>query len=123
MRPIDRIFLSIAAHHDLMAPELRITTIYPRYLEAASTSGQDGLTMRTFRDGTPYSGEDLFFADNPALTARCTRDSDTPGMCLTERRIESADLTFRFPRSWLARWRDVAAAIDRLTVELHGARG
>jgi hypothetical protein len=122
MRPIDRIFLSIAAHHDSTAPELRITTIYPRYLEAASTSGQDGLTIRTFRDGTPYSGEDLFFAANPALTARCTRDSETPGMCLSERRIESADLTFRFPRSWLARWRDVAAAIDRLTVELHGAR-
>jgi hypothetical protein len=123
MHPIDRIFLSIAAQHDSMAPEVRITTIYPRYLEPASTSGQDGLTMRAFRDGTPYGGEDLFFADSPALTARCTRDSETPGMCLSERRIESADLTFRFPRSWLARWRDVATAIDRLTVQLHGARG
>ncbi len=122
MHPIDRIFLSIAAHHDSMAPEVRVNSIYPRYLEAASRSGQDGLTMRAFRDGTPYSGEDLFFADSPALTARCTRDSETPGMCLSERRIESADLTFRFPRSWLARWRDVATAIDRLTVQLHGAR-
>jgi hypothetical protein len=123
MQPIDRIFLSIAAHHDSMAPEMRATTIYPRYLEQASTSGQDGLTMRAFRGGTPYGGEDLYFADSPALTARCTRDGETPGMCLSERRIAGADLTFRFPRSWLARWRDVANAMDRLTVQLHGARG
>ena len=123
VRPIDQIFLSIAAHHDSMAPQARVTTIYPRYLEQAQTPGQDGLTMRAFRDGTPYSGEDLFLADSPALTARCTRDGKTPGMCLSERRIESADLTFRFPRSWLMRWRDVANSMDRLTVELHGTRG
>jgi hypothetical protein len=123
MQPIDRIFLSIAAHHDSMAPGVRVTTIYPRYLEQAATTGQDGLTMRAFRDGTPYSGEDLFFANAPALTARCTRDGETPGMCLSERRIDGADLTFRFPRRWLTRWRDVANAMDRLTVQLHGARG
>ena len=27
MQPIDRIFLSIAAHHDSMAPQARVTTI------------------------------------------------------------------------------------------------
>jgi hypothetical protein len=122
MQPIDRIFLSIAAHHDSMAPQVRVTTIYPRYLERASTTGQDGLTMRAFRDGTPYSSEDLFVAETPPLVARCTRDGETPGMCLSERRIDGADLTFRFPRSWLARWRDIANAMDRLRVQLHGAR-
>jgi hypothetical protein len=121
MQPIDRIFVSIAAHHDTLAPELRVRTIYPRYLEQASTPQQDGLMMRAFRDGSPYSGEDLFFANAPDLNARCTRDAATPGMCLSERRIDDADLTFRFPRSWLAQWRDVANAIDRLTVQLHGA--
>jgi hypothetical protein len=120
VHPIDRIFLSIAAHHDTLAPESRVRTIYPRYLEQASTSGQDGLTMRAFREATPYSGEDLFVANAPDLTARCTRDAATPGMCLTERRIEDADLTFRFPRSWLSQWRDVADAMDRLTLQLHG---
>jgi hypothetical protein len=120
MQPIDRIFLSISAHHDSLAPDTRVRTIYPRYLEQASVPGQDGLTMRAFRDGTPYGNEDLFFANTPALTARCTRDAETPGMCLSERRIEGADLTFRFPRSWLAQWREVANAMDRLTVQLHG---
>ena len=36
VQPIDRIFLSISAHHDTLAPETRVRTIYPRYLEQAS---------------------------------------------------------------------------------------
>jgi len=123
VQPIDRIFLSIAAHHDTLAPDARVRTIYPRYLEQTSTPGQDGLTMRPFRDGTPYSNEDLFVASTPNLSARCTRDAATPGMCLSERRINGADLTFRFPRNWLAQWREVANAMDRLTVQLHGPKG
>ena len=102
---------------------MRERTIYPRYLEQASTPVQDGLTRRAFRDGSPYSNEDLFFANAPNLSARCTRDATTPGMCLSERRVGGADLTFRFPRSWLAQWRDVADAMDRLTQQLRGPNG
>lgn len=122
IQPIDRIFLSISAHHDTLAPDARVRTIYPRYLEQASPPEQDGLTLRAFRDGTPYGNEDLFLAKAPNLTARCTRDAATPGMCLSERRVDGADLTFRFPRSWLAQWRDVANAMDRLTLQLNGPR-
>ena len=123
VQPIDRIFLSIAAHHDTLAPETRVRTIYPRYLEPSSTPGPDGLTIRAFREGTPYGGEDLVLANTPNLGARCTRDASTPGMCLSERRVDGADLTFRFPRSWLAQWRDVANAMDRLTATLRGPGG
>ena len=35
IQPIDRIFLSISAHHDTLAPDVRVRTIYPRYLEQA----------------------------------------------------------------------------------------
>jgi hypothetical protein len=121
-QPIDRIFVSIAAHRDSLAPDMRVRTIYPRYLDQVSTTGGDGLTMRAFREGSPYSGEDLFMSGNPALSARCSRDAATPGMCLTERRIEGADLTFRFPRSWLSQWRDVADAMERLTAQMYGKR-
>jgi len=122
-QPIDRIFLSISAHHDTLAPDARVRTIYPRYLEQDSTPIDDGLSMRAFREGSPYSNEDLFSANAPSLSARCTRDGATPGMCLSERRVDGADLTFRFPRSWLGQWRDVARAMDRLTVQLHGPKG
>ena len=123
VQPIDRIFLSISAHHDTLAPETRVRTIYPRYLEQASTPVDDALTMRAFRDGSPYANEDLFVASAPNLNARCTRDGVTPGMCLTEHRIDGADLTFRFPRSWLSQWRDVANAMNRLTAQLRGPQG
>jgi hypothetical protein len=122
-QPIDRIFLSIAAHHDALAPDARLRTIYPRYLLQTAAPAQDGLTQRAFRDGTPYAGEDLVTASAPELAARCSRDGATPGMCLSERRIGGADLTFRFPRAWLGQWRDVAAAIERLISRLHGPHG
>lgn len=122
-QPIDRIFVSISAHHDTLAPDARVRTIYPRYLEQASTPVEDGLTMRTFRDGSPYANEDLFSGTTPSLNARCSRDGQTPGMCLSERRVDGADLTFRFPRSWLSQWRDVANAMDRLTAQMRGPKG
>jgi hypothetical protein len=123
VQPIDRIFLSIAAHHDVLAPDIRLRTIYPRYLGPPSPPRQDGLTMRAFRDGSPYANEDLVVADAPGIAARCSRDDTTPGMCLSERRIGGADLTFRFPRQWLSQWRDVAAAMERLTAQLGSPKG
>lgn len=119
---IDRIFLSIAAHHNALAPDERMRTIYPRYLDSNPARVTDGLSTRPFRDNTPYTGEDLLYASTPQIVARCTRDAATPGMCLSERRIEGADLTFRFPRSWLAQWRDVAAAMDQLVSRMRKAR-
>ena len=121
-QPIDRIFLSITAHRDSLAPDMRVRTIYPRYLEQVATQVEDGLTLRAFKEGSPYASEDMFAGVNPSLVARCTRDAATPGMCLSERRIEGADLTFRFPRSWLAQWRDVAAAMERLTAQTYGRK-
>ncbi|RJF68638.1 hypothetical protein [Rhodopseudomonas palustris] len=121
--PIDRIFVSIAAHHDALAPETRLRTILPRYLAPSTALVDDGLRVRLFVEGSPYSTEDLITADEPQLAARCTRDRQTPGMCISERRIDGADLTFRFPRQWLTNWRDVATAIDRLTAQLHAVRG
>lgn len=120
---INRIFLSIAAHHDALSPDERTLTIYPRYLDQTAGRLVDGLSERPFRDNTPYAGEDLVYASSPQIIARCTRDGKTPGMCLSERRIEGADLTFRFPRAWLAQWRDVAGAMDQLISRMRKARG
>lgn len=120
---IDRIFLSIAAHHNALSPDDRVRTIYPRYLDQSSGSLSDGLSIRPFRDGTPYASEDLIYASSPQIIARCTRDGKTPGICLSERRIEGADLTFRFPRTWLDRWRDVAGAMDQLISQMRRPRG
>src|ERR1700712_1317828 len=52
IQPIDRIFVSISAHHDALAPDIRSRTIYPRYLEQSPAPAQDGLTVCGFRDGS-----------------------------------------------------------------------
>ena len=100
----------------------RVQKIYPRYLVPEPTAGPAGLTLRAFRNGTPYQGEELVFETAGAhafprpLHARGVTNS---GNCLLERRIGEADITFRFPRDWLTDWRSVAAGIDRLLARLH----
>lgn len=121
--PIDVLFLSIALADEAGSPDERRRVIYPRYLDEAAPTRPDELAVTAFRPGTPYAGEDLAVAGQPALIARCTRDTVTPGMCMSERRIGGADLTFRFPRRWLAHWQDVADAMERLVARLHRAPG
>lgn len=121
---MQRIFLTIADHHGAMSPEVRLQTIYPRYLETTTAPEHDGLVRQAFRDGSPYENEDLMMGgaagQPPGFVARCTREAETPGTCLSERRLGGVDLTFRYPRQWLGQWREVAAAMDRLTERLHG---
>jgi hypothetical protein len=117
---IDRIFVSLLSHRDAMAPEERVKTVYPRYVEGTPQNA-DGLSQQSFRSETPYRSEDLFAASEPAFVARCTRDAATPGMCMSERRIGGADLTFRFPRAWLVQWRNVATAMDDITIRLRSS--
>jgi hypothetical protein len=119
VQPIDRIFLSISAHHNATSPDARLRTIYPLYADQPSRSA-DGLTIQPFYDNTPYAKEDLFLGSAPTMIARCTRDGATPGMCMSERRIGGADLIFRFPRAWLDDWRMIGDAMDRLSAQLGG---
>ena len=118
--PLERLFISIEGADGTMSPIQRVETIYPRYLESDASTVEDTLMVQAFRTGTPYAGEDLYMADGASFTARCSRDAQTPGMCLSERRIGDADLHFRFPRAWLAHWRDVADAMDKLSNQLQG---
>ena len=106
VQPIDRIFLSISAHHDTLAPDTRVRTIYPRYLAQAATPGQDGLTMRAFSDGSPYGNEDLFSASyaepQRALHARRRNARHVPERTPHRRRRPdvplSAELAFAMAR-------------------------
>lgn len=120
----DRLFVTIAAAAGI-PPSERVTGIYPRYYTAGeATTRSDGLAEYSFRDGTPYQGEDLVVdAQAPHhFSARCSRRTGprTPGICLLDRRIGGADLSVRFPRDWLEQWRAVAEAVDRLVEMLTG---
>jgi len=120
--PNERLFVTLASGEDTLPLIERVQTIYPRYLVAQPTAGPDGLTLRGFRDGTPYQGEELVFeqALPEHFLARCSKKGVVnSGECLLERRVGNADVTFRFPRDWLGDWKSVAAGIDRLMARLH----
>src|SRR6185437_14909776 len=120
--PNERMFVTIASGEGTLPPLERVQTIYPRYLVAEPVVGPGGLTLRAFRDGTPYAGEDLIFdpANPERFLARCSRKGvGNSGICLDERRIGNADITVRFRRGWLNDWKTVAGGIDRLIARLH----
>ena len=122
--PNERLFVTIASGNTTLPLMERVQTIYPRYLVAQPVAGFPGLTYRGFRDDSPYQGEDLVFESNAPehFLARCSRKGVTnSGVCLLERRIGNADITFRFPRDWLTDWENVAKGIDRLVARLHPA--
>ncbi|MGH6725870.1 MAG: hypothetical protein ACREB8_04900 [Pseudolabrys sp.] len=123
--PIDpnaRLFVTIASGDGTLPLIERVQTIYPRYLVPQPAAGPEGLTLRGFRDDTPYRGEELVFESKTPehFLARCSlRGVVNTGECLLERRIGNADITLRFPRDWLTDWKSVVAGIDRLMARLH----
>jgi hypothetical protein len=124
-RETERIFLTIANSEGSLPPADRVKSIYPRYVVENSTEGPDGLSVRAFRDGSPYQGEDLIFDPEApdVFLVRCTRDgaANIPGTCLYDRQIAVADLTFRFPRTWLTEWRGIVTSVDALIASLRPA--
>jgi hypothetical protein len=122
--PNKRLFVTIAAGDSTLPLSERVQEIYPRYLVPEPKAGPDGLTLRGFRDNTPYQGEELVFESSAPehFLARCSRKGVVnSGTCLLERRIGKADVTFRFPRDWLNDWKSIAAGIDKMLARLHPA--
>jgi hypothetical protein len=120
--PNERLFVTIQTGDGTLPLLERVQTIYPRYLMAEPVAGPAGLTLRGFRDGTPYQDEELVFESNAPehFLARCSKHGViNSGSCLLERRIGNADITIRFARDWLANWQSVASGIDRLIARLH----
>ena len=120
--PNERLFVSIQAGDATLPLMERVQMIYPRYLVAEPKAEPAGLTLRGFRDDSPYAGEELVFesVQPEHFLARCSRQGVVnSGSCLLERRIGNADVTIRFPRDWLGDWKSVAAGIDRLLARLH----
>ncbi len=120
--PDKRLFATIAVSDGALPLPDRLKEIYPRYLATQISEGAPGLTLRPFRDDTPYKDEELAYETQAPehFLARCTRHGVTNnGNCLLERHIGGAEITFRFPRDWLKDWRGVAAGIDKLLARLH----
>jgi hypothetical protein len=114
----NRLFVTIETAQTTLPPAERLKTIYPRYIDVAAETDPTGLTVAPFADGTPYQGEDVVYdaAAPERFLVRCNRARGdlTLAMCLYERPVGAAALTFRFPRNWLTDWHAVETGIDRL---------
>ena len=112
VQPAERLFVTISAASDPLAPAERVRAIYPRYVAADAIAGPEACSRCRSATVRPYQGEDLIYEApaNDGFLVRCTRNGagPTPGICLYERRIERADVVVRFPRDWLDDWRTVA---------------
>jgi hypothetical protein len=119
---VDRVFVTIMVAGETLPPAERVQSIYPRYASTTPLAGPSGLAVLPFRAGTPYEREDLIYdAEKPKnFLVRCSRNGvgGTPGTCLYDHRIETADVVVRFPRDWLADWQEVARTIERLITSL-----
>ena len=109
--PIDRMFITIEPQSITLAPSERVNSIYPRYLSDTQFDGPDGLKVISFRDGTPYQGEDLFFdpAAQPGFVARCSRPAPParPACACSNAASRARTSRVRFPSDWLTGWRAV----------------
>jgi hypothetical protein len=122
----DQIFVTIMDAGGAMPLTDRLKVVYSRYVASEASAGPEGLLMVTFRDGTPYQGEDLFFqASQPeAFIARCTRTAGAaPGACLFEHRIGATNIIIRFPRDWLKEWEPVSQGFQRLLALIQPVSG
>jgi len=122
--PTDRLFVTIATTTSAMTPEERLKTIYPRYTDGVLRQGPDGLAMQTFRDNSPYRGEDVMYDPQAPerFMVRCTRDNPPmAGSCIYERFFAATNVTVRFHRDWLSDWRKVQGSIEQLMESLQPA--
>jgi hypothetical protein len=98
----------------------RFARIYLGYV--VSTTGKPGpfgLTHYEFRDDSGYRGEDLYLGmvGKHTVVMRCDRlgASDQSPSCIRDTRLaRHASLSYRFKRSQLSRWREIATGVDKL---------
>ena len=98
----------------------RFARIYLNYvIDTTGRPSQFALMHYRFRDDSGYRGQDLYLgmAGKYTIVMRCDRLSanDQSPSCIRDTHLaRHASLSYRFKRSQLSRWRDIAIGIDKL---------
>jgi len=116
------VFLSIRPADASLDPAERPTRLYARFLEADSWSHPGGLIARAFQAGSPFEGDELFFAapEGREFAARCRKPDQmrkTPNSCIYEFRSGELDVELRFSATLLADWEKLNAGARGLIEE------
>ena len=99
----------------------RLARVYqPSIADPGGTPNPFGLTRYTFRDGSGYERNDLYVGDSDAgllllLCERPAQDIPSPNCLAIDRPVApGVNLSYRFKRAQLSRWRPIASAVDEL---------
>lgn len=100
----------------------RLARIYLSFVtDPAGAPGPFGLTAYAFRNDSGYRGEDLFVGMTPSgpVVMRCVRGGpQVPSpSCLRDIRLKhNVAISYRFKRSHLDAWRDIASGVNALVL-------
>jgi hypothetical protein len=114
------IYILIREDHFNIGEAERLKRIYLSYVTRTSAApGPFGLSEYGFRNDSGYRNEDLLVGNTVAgpVVMRCVRYSRevTNPSCLRDERLPSGvALSYRFKRSHLANWREIATGVDHL---------
>jgi hypothetical protein len=98
----------------------RFSRIYLNYVVSPTGNrGPFGLTRYEFRNDSGYRGQDLYLGSlgRHVIVMRCDRlsGSDQSPSCIRDTHLaRHVSLSYRFKRSQLSRWSEIAAGTDRL---------
>jgi hypothetical protein len=114
------VYLLIGEDRLNMSEAQRLQRIYLSYtVDTAGKPAPFGLTQYTFRDDSGYRGDDLFVGQTTKgpvvlLCVRFSADVPSPS-CLRDVRLgHRVALNYRFKRTHLARWHEIADGADGL---------
>jgi len=112
------VFVTISAADSTLDPADRPVKLYARFLDPNEWTHPGGLIARGFLPGSPFEGEELYFAapEGRAFAARCGKPDQhrsTPNFCIEDFRLDDLNVELRFSANLLSEW-------ERL---LAGARG
>lgn len=114
------VFLVIRNENVALSEADRLKRVYLGYVnDENGTPGPYGLRQFTFRNDSGYRDEELYVGETEkgGVVMRCVRLShEVPSpSCLRDALIApGVSLSYRFKRSHLSQWREIAAGVDRL---------
>jgi len=114
------VYLTVRVLDPVLSESERLNRIYLSYVkDPAGEPGPYGLTKYTFREDNGYRREDLFVGHTARglVVLRCVRlGPDTPNPnCLRDMPLKGVvGVSYRFKRSKLSHWHEIADKVDSL---------
>lgn len=113
------ITITVTAADNTMAPELRASQLYARFMTGGATATSSGLIRREFYKGSPFEN-DVFLMEAPygqRFTARCPLSANQvsgnqgPVYCQTDFRWNGLDFRMMYAEELLGHWNEMRRGV------------